>query len=203
MVLFFLPIPKVGPTSSKSAPRDLSFCLICFVRSRLKFLIAFAEACAHQVALQTTTDMANSISKYRSRTFHKFWLTITALVVGAFGPVFLLGTMPATAEPARLTLDLISWPIDGAQSYTAPTTQLLSAMAGGFLLGWALLIWALSVWVYDQAPEGVRRAVLLSLLTWFFMDSGGSVASGNPANVLFNIGLLLIAAGPLWRPALD
>ena len=56
-----------------------------------------------------------------SQRFHKFWLIITAIVVGAFGPVFFLGTMISTSEPARLALDLLSWPVDGMPTYTSLT----------------------------------------------------------------------------------
>ena len=81
--------------------------------------------------------------------FHKFWLKITAIVVGSFAPVFFLGTMTATAEPARLALDLLAWPYDGLQSFAEPTTRFLSALTGGFLIGWGVMIWMLSVHAYD------------------------------------------------------
>ena len=136
-----------------------------------------------------------------SREFHKFWLKVTAVVVGSFGPVFFLGTMAATSEPARLTLDILSWPVDGAQSYAAADTRFLSALTGGFLFGWGVMIWCLSAWVYDAAPEAVRRTVLTGVVAWFVLDSAGSIASGNPSNALFNVAVLLLAVGPLWRPA--
>lgn len=136
-----------------------------------------------------------------SRQFHKRWLYLTAIVVGSFGPVFFLGTMPATAEPARWTLDLLSWPLDGLQTYAAAETRFLSALTGGFLLGWGVMIWGLATWVYDAQPEAVRRSVLLGLIAWFVLDSAGSIASGTPSNALFNIIVLLVAVGPLWRPA--
>ena len=139
----------------------------------------------------------------RTHQFHKFWLKITAFVVGSFGPVFFLGTMASTLEPARLTLDLLSWPIDGATTYADPDTRFLSALTGGFLLGWGVTIWLLSIWVYDKAPEGVRKTVLTGVLCWFFLDSSGSIASGNASNALFNVIVLLLAVGPLWRPAKD
>ena len=138
-----------------------------------------------------------------TRKFHKFWLKVTAIVVGSFGPVFFLGTLASTLEPARLTLDILSWPLDGATTYTSPDTRFLSALTGGFLLGWGVMIWCLSEWVYDAAPEGVRRAVLTGVLAWFVLDSAGSIASGNPSNAVFNIAVLLLAVGPLWRPARD
>ena len=144
-------------------------------------------------------DQSNSIQE--GSKLHKLWLKVTAIVVGSFGPVFFLGTMEATSEPARLTLDLLSWPLDGASSYRSSDTKFLSALTGGFLLGWGVMIWCLSEWVYDKAPEGVRRAVIIGLLSWFCLDSLGSITSGNPSNALFNVFILLLAAGPLWLPA--
>lgn len=138
-----------------------------------------------------------------SHKLHKSWLKITSVVVGSFGPVFALGTMAATLEPARLTLDILSWPVDGATTYASPDTRFLSALTSGFLLGWGVMIWCLSSWVYDAAPEAVRRTVLVSLLSWFFLDSAGSIASGNASNALFNCLILLVGVGPMWRPAKD
>ena len=136
-----------------------------------------------------------------TKEFHKFWLAITAVVVGSFGPVFFLGTMAATAEPARWSLDLLSWPLNGSPDYDAYGTRFLSALTGGFLFGWGVMIWCLRMWVYDAAPEGVRRAVLTGVLAWFVLDSAGSIASGTTSNALFNVLVLVIAVGPLWRPA--
>jgi hypothetical protein len=138
-----------------------------------------------------------------SHNFHRFWLKVTAIIIGSFGPVFFLGSMAATLEPARLSLDILSWPIDGATTYASPDTRFLSALTGGFLLGWGALIWCLSSRVHDLAPEPVRKAVLTSILAWFVLDSAGSIASGNPSNALFNIIVLFVAVGPLWRPATD
>lgn len=142
----------------------------------------------------------NHPAKIRSHQFYKFWLKITAIIIGSFGPVFFLGTMASTLEPARLTLDLLSWPVDGLTTYDSPDTRFLSALTGGFLFGWGVMIWCLSVWVYDLAPDAVRRSVLIGILSWFILDSAGSFASGNTSNVLFNIIVLLLAVGPLWLP---
>jgi len=51
-----------------------------------------------------------------TRELHRRWLRVTALIVGGFGPVFFLGTLPETSALPRLGLDLLAWPIDGAQS---------------------------------------------------------------------------------------
>jgi hypothetical protein len=136
-----------------------------------------------------------------SKAFQKRWLKVTAVVIGSFGPIFFLGTMIATVEPARLTLDLLSWPVDGQTTFTSPDTRFLSALTGGFLSGWGVTTWCLSTWVFDDAPEGVRKSVLAGVLTWFVVDSVGSLTSGNGSNILFNVLVLLLAVGPLWRKA--
>ena len=69
-----------------------------------------------------------------------------AIVVGSFGPVFFLGTMAFTQEPARFTLDLLSWPLDGATTWDSPDTRFLSALTGGFLFGLGR---------YDLVPFGM------------------------------------------------
>ncbi|MFK7804555.1 MAG: hypothetical protein AB8G95_23165 [Anaerolineae bacterium] len=138
-----------------------------------------------------------------THSFHKFWLKVAAIVIGSFGPIFFLGTMEPTSELARLTLDILSWPLDGVQSYADPTTRFLSALTGGFLFGWGVMVWCLQAWVYDAAPEGVRRSLLVGVLSWFVLDSAGSIASGNTWNAFFNIIVLIIIIGPLWRPAKD
>ncbi|MCU0434950.1 MAG: hypothetical protein MUC87_15950 [Bacteroidia bacterium] len=133
--------------------------------------------------------------------FHKFWLKISAFVVGSFGPVFFLGSMAATSEPARWTLDFLSFPVDGIQNFDAPTTRFLSALTGGFLFGWGVCIWFLQKWVYDKAPDEVRKAVVAGICAWFILDSSGSAASGNVSNVFFNLAVLLLAVGPMWVKA--
>ena len=133
--------------------------------------------------------------------FHKFWLKITAIVVGSFGPILFLGTMAATSEPARWSLDLLSWPLDGVTTFAHPDTRFLSAISGGLLVGWGTMIWCLSQWVYDAAPEAVRKTVVVSILCWFTLDSAGSITSGNGSNTIFNVVILLAAIGPFWRPA--
>lgn len=132
---------------------------------------------------------------------HRNYLKITALVIGSFGPVFFLGSMLPSSEAARWTLDFLSFPVDGLQTYAAPTTRFLSALTGGFLFGWGVCVWCLQQWVYPLAPEPVRKSVLTGILAWFVLDSCGSIASGNVSNAVFNVMVLLLAVGPLWRPA--
>ena len=132
---------------------------------------------------------------------HKSWLKVSAIVIGSFGPIFFLATMPGLVEPARWSLDLLAWPLDGFPSYGSDEIRFLSALTGGFLLGWGVMVWCLSIWVYDLAPEPVRRCLVVSVCAWFVLDSLGSVTSGNWPNAIWNVLVLLVVIGPMWWPA--
>lgn len=132
---------------------------------------------------------------------HKRWLKVSALVIGFFGPVLTLGTIPATNELARLGLDILTWPVDGFPSYASEEIRFLSALTGGFLVGWGVTIWLLSSLVYDAAPEAVRKSVLYGVLAWFVFDSFGSITSGQWPNALWNVLVLSLVVGPMWWPA--
>lgn len=136
-----------------------------------------------------------------SEQAHRFWLRFGAVLIGVFGPVFFLGTMESTSEPVRWSLDLLSWPVDGQQSFADPTVRFLTALTGGFLLGWAVLIWNLAGAPYAAAPESIRRSVLFGYLAWFILDSAGSITSGNASNAAFNVLVLVTLVGPMWVPA--
>ncbi len=139
-----------------------------------------------------------------TRSFHRKWLKFTAILVMSFGPIFALGSFLPFAEPARVTMDILGWTLfEGTQSFDHPTTQFLSALAGGFLIGWGAMIWGLTGRVYDAAPNAVRKAVISGMLFWFAVDSLGSIASGHPSNAGFNLFFLLVGVGPMWLPAAD
>ena len=139
------------------------------------------------------------IKHYSTHSFHKKYLKVSGFLVASFAPICFLGTIPETAEFARVSLDLLSWPIDGRESLTGGTSKLLSAILGGFLLGYGITIWQLSQ-AYDYAPEVIRKIVVTGLCSWFFLDSLGSIAGGHWSNALWNVPILFAFVGPLWFP---
>jgi len=138
-----------------------------------------------------------------SHALHKRWLRVSAVVIGFFGPALTLATLPGAQEPARWGLDLLTFPLDGFPTYQADEMRFLSALTGGFLVGWAVTIWCLSDMVYDAAPEAVRKSVVYGACAWFLFDSVGSVTSGHWPNALWNVLVLIILVGPMWWPVRD
>jgi formate/nitrite transporter FocA (FNT family) len=141
------------------------------------------------------------MNKIMTKNTHKIWLKVTAISIFGYAVLFFLGTIKNFCKPIEFILDFSSFPLDRFQNYDAPTTVFLSALLGGILFGWGMMILLLSIKLYDKSPEQVRQIVLISLLSWFIVDSIGSTFSGNVNNVVTNIGLLLLLVGPLWMPA--
>jgi len=135
-----------------------------------------------------------------TKQIHKNWLKFSAIAISAYALLFFVGSIESLRKPIELVLDLSEWPLDDLQNYDASTTVFLSAILGGVLFGWAILIWCLAD-LYERAPESIRKAVVMSLMTWFVIDSLGCILSGNGSNAITNIVLIVTLIGPLWKKA--
>ena len=131
----------------------------------------------------------------------KLWIRIAAALVGGFVPIMLLASIETGSGPAALAVDVLFGPPMGEPVWVGAAPRFLSGLMAGFLAGWGVLIWALSGRIHDVEPEAVRTAVLASVVTWFAVDSTGSVLSGGAFNVLPNLVLLAVIGWPLRRPA--
>lgn len=127
------------------------------------------------------------------------WLKVGAAVTVAFGLLVAIAALPALSGPAALLLDLIYFPLDGAEATGAPADRLLSAIAGGVMVGWGTMIWIVAGELYPENPALGRRLILSSVITWFVVDSTMSVAAGAALNVVGNLGFLLVFVVPVWK----
>lgn len=127
------------------------------------------------------------------------WLKAASALIMGFGIITFSATVPATAGLVRFLIDMIFWPIDGAQTLAAPETRLLCAIAGGLMMGWGTMLWLTATRLYRQAPELAGTMIMASLAAWFIVDSLGSILAGAPLNALLNMGFLPIFLIPLMR----
>lgn len=125
------------------------------------------------------------------------WLKFAAAVTIGFGLLIGLAAHPATAGVVLFLVDLILWPVDGAQSLAAPETRMLCAIVGGIMVGWGLMMWLVVTRIYPRDPALARLLILTGIGTWFVIDSVGSLMAGAPLNALFNVGFLLLFVIPL------
>ncbi len=131
------------------------------------------------------------------------WIKGASAVTIGFGVAIVLGAHPATAGAVQFLADMMLWPIDGAQSVTAPEVRLLNAVLGGVMVGWGLVYWLIATRLMPRDPALARSIILVSIGTWFVVDSVASVVAGAPMNAFFNLGFLGAFCLPLWRPVAE
>lgn len=125
------------------------------------------------------------------------WLKAAAYLVMGFGLVFALGAHPATDVVPLFFLDLILWPLDGADMETTASMRLLSALSGGVMFGWGVTLWYVAGPVLEANAGLAKRILTAGVVSWFVLDSVGSVIAGAPLNLLGNLVFLLAFMVPL------
>ncbi len=67
------------------------------------------------------------------------------------------------------------------------------------MAGWGVLLWMLSTHLFPSDQALAAKLIIASIVTWFVIDSTGSILAGAPLNAAFNVSFLLIFCVPLWR----
>lgn len=120
--------------------------------------------------------------------------SLVAVLLVTLGAMFVAAAHPPLASPATLMIDLVFWPLDGAQTLAAPETRLLLAVGGGIAIGWGVTL-ILAASALADRPAAFGRILLLSIAAWFVTDTLGSYAAGAYLNMGFN---MVFAAVFVW-----
>lgn len=124
-------------------------------------------------------------------------LTAGSAVIILSGLTVAMAAWPPLAGLAALFIDILFWPLDGAQSLAAPETRLLSAIGGGVMAGWGLMMLLVVRQVLPAYPALAKRLLLPPLCLWFAADSLFSLAAGAPLNVIGNLAFAAAVYLPL------
>ncbi len=127
------------------------------------------------------------------------WLKFGSALTIFFGLMVAAAATPLGAAPTEFLADLIFFPIDGAQNVAAAETRLMNAIGGGVMAGWGVLLWMLSTHLFPRDQGLAAKLIITSIVTWFVIDSSGSILAGAPLNAVFNVSFLLVFCVPLWR----
>jgi hypothetical protein len=93
--------------------------------------------------------------------------------------------------------NLASSGTEGVAGLTTPESKLAMAIAGGVFGGLGAMYLFISAPGIQQGSSLIRRGSIYVFLTWFVIDSGASIASGNAANVIPNLVFLVVYLAPL------
>lgn len=128
------------------------------------------------------------------------WLkAASAVLMIGLGLLFAISAWPPASGLVTFMVDMLFWPLDGAQSLSAPETRIILAIGGGITAGWGVLVWQVASHLMPSNPAMARTILMRSLLTWFVIDSTCSWLAGAPLNIPANAGFLLAFLWPLLR----
>lgn len=120
--------------------------------------------------------------------FWRTWLRVWCYATAAFGLMFAAAAFPPFDAGAIFFYDLVYWPLDGESSF-ADNVRFTCALMGAVTFGWALTIFAM-VDAAEALGSRAWRALTMSLLAWYAIDSFISVYSGVWMNAVSNTGLM-------------
>jgi hypothetical protein len=149
---------------------------------------------------ELTMDRSENVTNGNASMARPFQTAVGVLLI-AFGLGTALASFPAFAEPTRLFIDLMIWPLDGKQSLASPETRLLCAILGGILVGWGVTMWRLAslTSLSEISSSDLVGAMRSGLLAWFVVDSTASVLAGAPVNAAVNAAILAGLLVPLGK----
>ncbi|MGB5723092.1 MAG: hypothetical protein WBM39_01650 [Parasphingorhabdus sp.] len=125
------------------------------------------------------------------------WLRVVAIGSMLTGIVMAVGSVSDPTGVMSLFFGLVSSGDSGIGGIATPEAKLALAVAGGVFAGFAAMFLFIVAPAVKAGDAGVRRGVIISLIIWYVIDSGASVASGNAANAVANTGMLLLFILPL------
>jgi hypothetical protein len=130
--------------------------------------------------------------------FWRNWLTGWCWVVALFGLLLAGAAFEPTSIPTRLLFDLLNGPspldLDAQMRFAL-------AVLGAVTFGWGLTFLA-AIRAAHQLGDGGRpvwRGITLSVVAWYVIDSGLSVATGYGLNAVPNTFFLLAFLAPVIR----
>lgn len=86
---------------------------------------------------------------------------------------------------------------EGVAGLNTPESKLAMAIAGGVFGGLGAMYLFISAPGIEQGNELIRKGSIYVFVTWFVIDSGASIASGNAPNVIPNLVFLVVYLVPL------
>jgi hypothetical protein len=88
------------------------------------------------------------------------------------------------------------WPLDGAQTISAPEPRVFAAIFGGLTVSLGVFVFQIATHLLPAGLDLARRLTVPSVIAWFLVDSTGSVLACCPGNVVPNLVVLVSVVGP-------
>ena len=126
------------------------------------------------------------------------FMRIISIISIISGAMFALAVVSDPMGINDLFLRYVSSGNEGLSGIATSEAKVALAIAGGIFAGFSALLLFLVVPAIEAGDRRLIRGAQISILIWFVVDSGASIAGGNPANALANVGFLLLYQAPLF-----
>jgi hypothetical protein len=124
-------------------------------------------------------------------------LKTAAIISAGFGLAMVFTLMIGFHAGMAFFIDLAHLPLDGGQDFASDSELLLGAISGGLLTGFGVMAWQVIDKVFDTDPKTGSTILTYGIVTWFVVDSTGSVLAGAWFNVILNAGFLALFMVPI------
>jgi hypothetical protein len=114
-----------------------------------------------------------------------------------FGLVWALAPYTPINLPARFILDLIDWPMGNLSAELSRDVKWLSSIGAGLLIALAIFLGGIVTPAIKANDQKIINVSKVAIITWFIIDSAGSIASGVASNAIFNSVFFIMVMVPL------
>jgi len=137
-----------------------------------------------------------------SPSFAANFMRIIAVISLVTAPMFAFASIADPTGLNNLFLHSVSSGEAGLAGITTQEARTSLAIAGGIFAGFAAFLLFVTAPGIKRGDRNIVRGSQIAILIWFVVDSGASIASGNPANAGANIIFLILFSAPLvlvWK----
>lgn len=125
------------------------------------------------------------------------FLMIVSITFFIYSILWALAPYPEVNLPARFIVDIADWPVDSLSSPLDRNTEWLSAISAGLLASISIFLGGIVVPALKRHDISIIRTTKIAMITWYIIDSAGSIAAGVSSNVFFNTIYLVLVLIPL------
>lgn len=125
-------------------------------------------------------------------------MQLVGTIVGGYALLWALAPYDAINWPARFILSLSSGSLNELAEPLTTHVKWLSAIGAGLLVAVAIFCYGIIAPAILKKDFNTLKFFKIAMITWYLIDSLGSLVAGVELNVLFNTIFLLIILLPIW-----
>lgn len=128
--------------------------------------------------------------------FWQRWLLGIGLVIAGFGAAMALVSGTLLFDLFNRLIDPAFWDGRASDPATRQFQQWIYGVWGATIAGWGIFVTFIARYPFKRKESWAWDCLVYGLLVWFILDTSLSVAYGVYFNVVFNVGLLIMAILP-------